>query len=88
MKVESEAYWSADAQEIQPRILLMTRIGWHSEGAELVAVELQARQIAMEAQRKLTPNIREIRAICGCIRNILIHSMLQVRTRALVNNPG
>ena len=46
--VESEAYWSTDAQAIQPWILLMTRIGWHREGSELVAVELQARQIAME----------------------------------------
>ncbi len=55
MRVESEAYWSTYAQEIQPRILLMTRIGWHREGAGLVAAELQARQIAMEAHRKLTP---------------------------------
>ena len=29
MKVEFEAYWSIGAQEIQPRISLIARMGWH-----------------------------------------------------------
>ncbi len=106
MKVEFEAYWSAVAEEIQPRITLMARIGRNREGARRVshrpddrlpqsywpaarvAVELQARQTAMETYRKLTQNIRAISVIRGCPRKALIHHMLQVRPGALVNNPG
>ncbi len=42
----------------------------------------------METHRKMTLNIREIRAIRGCPRKALIHRVLQVRHGALVNNPG
>jgi len=33
MRVEFEAYWSIGAQEIQPRISRMTRMGRHREGS-------------------------------------------------------
>ena len=42
----------------------------------------------METHRQLTPNIREIRAIRGCLRKALPHRVLQVTPGALVNNPG
>jgi hypothetical protein len=42
----------------------------------------------METHRKLTLNIRAIRAIRGCPRKAWIRRVLRVRPSALVNNPG
>ncbi len=42
----------------------------------------------MEAHRKLTRNMREIRAVRGCLNKALLHYELRVLNRLLVNNPG